>query len=258
MTSFPGDFIWYDVRSPNPDAARTFYKGVFNWDMADSGVPRKEYVILSVGQVMVGGLMLLTDGAKAMGVPPCWTGYIGSADIDADVKRLTDAGGSVHRPAEDIPGVGRFAVVADPQGAVFILFAPAGPAPQGAATAHDTPGTSGWRELMADDGPAAFDFYAAMFGWTKAEAIDMGPMGVYQLFAKDGVTRGGMMTKPPQVPAPCWRYYFNTDAIDAAAARVTGNGGSIVHGPMQEPTGSWIVQCLDPFGAFFGMVAPVR
>ena len=258
MTSFPGDFIWYDVMSPNPDAARIFYKSVFEWGLADSGAPGKEYVILSVGSHMVGGLMRLTDEAKAMGVPPCWTGYIGSADVDADVQRLTAAGGSVRRPAEDIPGVGRFAVVADPQGAVFILFTPAGPTPPGPTVPPEAPGHMGWRELMAGDGAAAFDFYAALFGWTKAEAIDMGAMGVYQLFAKDGVTRGGMMTKPPQVPVPCWQYYINTDAIDAAAARVTGNGGSIVNGPMQVPGGQWIVQCLDPHGAFFGMVAPGR
>ena len=67
-----------------------------------------------------------------------------------------------------------------------------------------------------------------------------------------------MMTKMPQMPAPHWGFYFNTEAIDAAAARVTTAGGKIVNGPMAVPAGQWIVQCTDPQGAYFGMVAPGR
>ena len=258
MTSFPGDFFWYDVMTPDPVASRIFYKAVLGWGMADSGVVGHDYTILSANGAAVGGMMPLPDDAKAMGVPPCWTGYIGSADVDADVKRVTAAGGSLRKPVWEIDGVGRFGVVADPHGAVFVLMTPASPAPPAADPAPDAPGTIGWRELMAGDGAAAFDFYAAMFGWTKAEAHDMGPMGVYQLFAKDGVTRGGMMTKMPQMHAPHWGFYFNTEAIDAAAARVTTAGGKIVNGPMAVPGGQWIVQCTDPQGAYFGMVAPGR
>ena len=258
MTSFPGDFLWYDVITPDPEGGRVFYKAVFNWNMADPGVPGHEYTVLSVGSTGVGGLMRLPDDAKAMGVPPCWTGYIGSADVGADVKRLIAAGGSVRKPADDIPGIGRFAVVADPHGAVFILFKPNPPEGDYPTLAPEAPGNIGWRELMAGDGAVAFTFYAEMFGWTKAEAIDMGAMGVYQLFAKDGVTRGGMMTKMPQMPVPCWGFYFNAEAIDAAAAQVTHSGGTIVNGPMQVPGGQWIVQCVDPQGAHFGIVAPGR
>jgi predicted enzyme related to lactoylglutathione lyase len=241
VTSFLGDFLWYDVMSPDPDAGRAFYKAVFGWNMADPGVPGHEYTVLSVGTVGIGGLMRLTDEAKAMGVPPCWTGYIGSADVDADVKRL-----------------GRFAVVADPHGAAFMLFKPASPEPPGPGLAPDAPGNIGWRELMAGDMEADFPFYATMFGWTKAEAHDMGPMGVYQMFAKDGVTRGGMMTKMEAMLVPHWGFYFNAEAIDAAAARVTHAGGTIVNGPMQVPGGTWIVQCQDPQGAHFGIAAPDR
>ena len=252
------DFIWYDVMVPDTEAGRAFYRAVFGWDMTDSGVPGHDYTILAAGETMVGGLMPLTPETAAMGVPPCWTGYIGVADVDASLARLLAAGGALRRPVEDIPGVGRFAVVADPQGAVFILFKPTGEAPPGPPPPADAPGHFGWRELMAGDGDTAFDFYAALFGWTKAEAIDMGPMGVYQLFAIDGTTRGGMMTKPPQCPSPCWQFYVNVPAIDAAVERVTKNGGKLANGPMQVPGGQWVAQCFDPQGAFFGMVAPVR
>jgi predicted enzyme related to lactoylglutathione lyase len=88
--------------------------------------------------------------------------------------------------------------------------------------------------------------------------MDMGPMGMYQLFAIGGVPVGGMMTRPPEIPAPFWLYYFNVEAIDAAVKRATDAGGKLVMGPMEVPGGSWIAQCLDPQGVIFAMVAPVR
>ena len=59
------------------------------------------------------------------------------------------------------------------------------------------PGRFGWNELLAGDVPTVWPFYATMFGWTKADAIDMGPMGTYQLFASGGTSIGGMMNRPP-------------------------------------------------------------
>ena len=66
------------------------------------------------------------------------------------------------------------------------------------------------------------------------------------------------MNKPPQIPMPVWLFYFNVEAIDAAAKRVTDGGGKVVMGPMEVPGGSWIVQCQDPQGAYFALVAAGR
>ena len=63
------------------------------------------------------------------------------------------------------------------------------------------------------------------------------------------------MNKPDGVPSPAWLFYFNVPEIDAAVARVTDNGGGILTGPLQVPGGSWIVQCMDPQGAMFALVA---
>ena len=121
-------------------------------------------------------------------------------------------------------------------------------------------GTVGWRELYAADAGKVFGFYAEAFGWTKGEAMDMGPMGTYQLFKTPGATGdvGGMMTKPPGVPVPHWGFYFIVDAIDAAAARVKQHGGKILNGPMEVPGGAWTLQCMDPQGAFFSLTAPKK
>lgn len=115
-------------------------------------------------------------------------------------------------------------------------------------------GHVGWHELMAVDWTAALPFYQELFGWTKAEAIDIGEMGIYQLFALGDRSIGGMFNKPAAVPVPFWLYYVSVGPIDAAAARVTSSGGQILNGPMEVPGGMWIVQCRDPQGAIFALV----
>ena len=257
MPVSPGQFIWYDVMTSDVKAATSFYQGVVGWDAKDSGMTDRPYTLLSAGANMVGGLMPIPDDARAMGVGPCWTGYILVSDVDHTGARVKAAGGAVLRAPDDIPGVGRFAVVADPDGAVFILFKGANGTPP-ASVPPGTLGHVGWHELRAGNGERAFAFYAGLFGWTKAHAMDMGPMGVYQIFATGGDPVGGIFTKPPQVPVPHWLYYFNVDAIDAAGGRVAKHGGKVVQGPMEVPGGSWIVQCKDPQGAAFALVAPKR
>jgi hypothetical protein len=203
---------------------------------------------------MIAGLMPAPPDMQ--GAPPMWLGYIGVEDVDAYAAKMTAAGGSVKRPPEDIPnGVGRFAVVADPHGAAFYLFQSNAMQPPENPGA---PGCIGWHELHAGDGEAAWSFYSGLFGWTKTEDMDMGPMGVYRMFATGGSAVGGIMTRMPQTPVPFWLYYFNVEAIDAAVERVKEGGGQIVNGPMEVPGGLWIVQGIDPQGAMFALVAPKR
>jgi predicted enzyme related to lactoylglutathione lyase len=223
--------------------------------MEDFPGPGAKYTILSANGVGIGGLMVVPEEARQKGVGPMWIGYVGVDDVDASVVRVTEAGGGLRRAAEDIPGVGRFAVVVDPQGAVFMLFKNAGEG-QGSPPAPGTPGHVGWHELHATDRESAFAFYAGQFGWTKSEAHDMGPMGIYQLFATGDVPNGGMMTKMAGIPSPFWLYYFNVEAIDAAVGRVKDSGGKVMNGPIQVPGGSWIAQCTDPQGATFALVGP--
>jgi predicted enzyme related to lactoylglutathione lyase len=178
-------------------------------------------------------------------------------DVDAAIAKLKQNGGTLHRGPETVPGIIRFAVVSDSQGAAFLVA-------RGLAKdtmpefPMDTPGTVGWRELYANDGTTAFEFYASTFDWTRADRFDMGEMGIYQLFATGGAPVGGIMTKPPQIPGPSWRYYFNVVAIDAAAERVRSAGGTIMMGPHQVPGGQWIVQCTDPQGACFALISRKR
>jgi predicted enzyme related to lactoylglutathione lyase len=256
MPPLPNSFVWYELMTSDAPAAAAFYGSVVGWNTRSSDQGAFPYTVLNAGERPVGGLMRIPDELWHAGRRPGWIGYVGVPDVDLATDRLRRAGGAVHRDPADIPEIGRFSVVADPQGAAFILFTPRGgddsPAPMGA------PGHIGWRELYATDWATSFLFYADQFGWTKAEAVDMGPMGVYQLFAAGGDPIGGMMNKPDGVPSPAWLFYFNVDAIDAAAARVTAGGGRILNGPHQVPGGSWILQGIDPQGAMFALAAQTR
>jgi predicted enzyme related to lactoylglutathione lyase len=257
MSETPAPFCWYELMTSDLAAAETFYADVVGWKITDSGMPGFRYSILSAGETAVAGAMTLPPEAAAMGARPGWIGYIRVEDVDAHAARLTAAGGVVHKAPEDIPGVGRFAVVADLHGAAFCLFREAA-GQSSAPAAPDVPGHVGWRELNAGDGPAAFDFYSGLFGWTKTEAMPMGELGVYQLFAAGGEAIGGMLTKMADCPMPFWLFYFNVANLDAALDRVKAGGGTLIVEPMQVPGGSWIAQGFDPQGAMFALVAPQR
>ena len=218
-----------------------------------------QYTAFTVeGDRGVAGLMPIPEDAKKMGVGPAWMGYILVDDVDDMIKRIEAEGGKLHKGPITVPGIIRFAVVADPQGAGFLI---AKPIPQGAPPplAPGAAGTVGWHELYAMDMPSVFPFYEKLFGWTKEQDMDMGPMGSYRLFKTGGEhAMGGMMTKPPQVPVPYWGYYFNVAGIDAAIERVTNGGGKILNGPMQVPGGTWIAQAMDPQGAYFALASHGR
>jgi hypothetical protein len=253
-----GSFVWYEYMAADAKAAADFYAAVVGWTASAGDMTDFPYTLLSAGPRPVAGLMTLPEEARKMGARPGWLGYVGVPDVDAFAAKIAAAGGKIHRPAAEIPTVGRFAVVGDPHGAAFVIFkgAPAeDPRPPLAPSAS---GNVGWRELRAGDLDAAFAFYSGLFGWRKTQAMDMGPMGPYQVFEIDGGQGGGMMTKPAETPAPFWLYYFNVDAVDAAAERVKSAGGRLVTGPHEVPGGGWVVRALDPQGATFALLAPRR
>jgi predicted enzyme related to lactoylglutathione lyase len=256
MESFHGRFVWYELMTSDPKAAEKFYREVVGWKGRDAGMPDMAYRLMSIaGGADVAGIFAIPDEAKKMGARPAWFGYIAVDDVDKSAEKLKKAGGKVHREPTDIPGVGRFAMVADPGGAAFALFSASSP-PPGPPPAMGTPGTAGWRELMAADWQSAWRFYSDMFGWKKGDAMDMGPAGTYQLFNIGEEMIGGMMTKPAEAPQPYWTYYFNVDGIEAAKTRAEKGGAKILMGPMEVPGGSWVFQALDPQGAMFALVGP--
>ena len=247
-------FVWYELMTGDLDAAVSFYSAVVGWDVRDSGMPGMRYMLFGKDGKDVGGMMSWSSmGANK---PPKWLGHIYTPDVDAETAAVVADGGKQYRPPTEIPGVGRFSVVADPQGAEYLLFQPkSGEMPPRLGPTEA--GGVGWRELGTTDWQKAWEFYSSHYGWTKDMAVDMGPMGTYQTFKMDEPFGGGMMNLPAELKArgPAWLFYFTVEDINAAAQRVKDNGGNIMHGPAQVPGGSWILMAADQQGCGFALTA---
>jgi uncharacterized protein len=251
MTNAQNPFVWYEFMSSDVAAAKTFYGKVVDWTFEDVPVSGMTYSLLRAGDRQIGGMMAIPERRRDAGLKPCWAAHVGVNDVDAASAKVRQLGGKVHREPTDIPDVGRFAAVSDRQGANFLMFKPS---QQGERIFSRAPGDVGWHELHTTDWANAFEFYNAMFGWLKGDAMDMGPMGTYQLFTIGGVPIGGMFNSPAAQAACFWLYYFNVEDIDAAAGRISENGGKIMRGPHEVPGGGWIVQAADPQGAAFALL----
>ncbi len=248
-----GRFTWYELMTTDPAAGRDFYSKLSGWGVETFDEPMP-YTMFTLGESPVAGLMQLTQEAQDNGAPPHWLGYVLVDDADATVAAAQAAGGSVFVEPQDIPEMGRFSVLADPNGGVFAIWQ----ALKDATSDDMVPvGRFSWHELMTTDLELAFDFYSGLFGWVKVAAHDMGDMGTYQIFSRrDGtVPIGGMMTKPnPEMP-DAWLYYVRVADAAATIAQVEEMGGQLLHGPMEVPGGDHVAACLDPQGAAFAIHA---
>lgn len=252
-----GKFVWFELLTTDVDAAKAFYTEVIGWKTQKMDGPM-DYTVWSVGERGVGGLMTLPEPAKAAGAPPHWLGHVEVPDADATAKQATELGGNILVPVQEMPDVGRFALIQDPQGAVLSVYTPANPMEGGGTGSGDFT----WNELNTTDYEAAWTFYSELFGWQATESFDMGPEhGTYFMFKRDGGERtlGGMSNAANAEHIHThWLYYITVDDIAAAVERVKSNGGKLVNGPMEVPGGELVAQCEDPQGAAFALHQPAK
>ncbi|MFI5308599.1 MAG: VOC family protein [Polyangiales bacterium] len=245
-----GTFVWYELMASDAKAAIAFYGEVIGWKTQPFG-SGDDYVMWVGSQGPLGGVVQIDDQAAKMGARPGWFGHVRVADVDAIVARAQKLGGKVHKAPEDIPTVGRFALIGDPQGAGLSVFGPSA-----TMAAHDAAkdGEFCWSELLTTDSGAAFGFYSELFGWKILQEMQMGPGETYRIYGIGDRRIGGMMTTPAGGPMPpMWLYYTSISDIDAAIARATKRGAKVMNGPMEVPGGARIVQLMDPQGVPFAL-----
>jgi predicted enzyme related to lactoylglutathione lyase len=252
-SSVLGRPLWYELMTKDMKAAEAFYKAVVGWSSAPFEQSPHPYIMFNRGGgTPAAGVMTTPDGMNA---PPFWAMYVGVPKLEDAVAQIKRRGGNELFPVIDVPTIGRMQMMKDPQGAAFYIFEPATAdfPPEGPAEI----GEASWHELMTTDAPAAMTFYQEVFGWQPSEAMDMGPMGKYQMFNRPHGMIGGMMNKPPEMAnvPPNWQIYFRVPDITSAVERIKANGGQILNGPMEVPGGSWVVNALDPQGAAFALHA---
>lgn len=246
-----GRFVWHELMTTDPQAAGAFYSRILPWKTQPSGMP--DYTLWVSGKTMTAGLMAQAASASQAGAPPSWLVYVATPDVDATAAAAERLGGKVLKAPADIPNVGRFAVLADPQGAAFAVFKP-GAMPEGAAPPTDF----SWHELATSDQQGALAFYSELFGWSRGPAHDMGPSGTYQLIEHGGAQVGGIYKMMDASRPPHWLTYIRVADVDRAAAAAKAAGGRVLNGPMDVPGGSRVVQLADPQGGAFALHQPAK
>lgn len=246
-----GRFRWYDLVTPAPAGAIAFYSQVVGWSSLQWERDRRPYPLWVSAVGPLGGVLpMLTDDSAD--IAPYWLAYIEVEDVSASVARARALGGVLVRRPSGIAGAGDFAVMTDPQGALFAVYRPVNPVipPSGSPG----PGEFSWHELATSDLDAALEFYSNLFGWQELGTSESDHVGRYVEYGLGAYTLGGMYRLPPEPePRPNWLYYVKVEDVFSAVDAVREHGGYVLNGPTEIPGGDWIAQCRDPQGAAFAL-----
>jgi uncharacterized protein len=239
-----GEVRWHDLMTNDVEAAKTFYGELLGWEFNVWKPGELDYPMIHVRESDHGGIV---KADPDRGTPSHWIAYIHVDDVDSTILRAEQEGATIAVQPTDIPEVGRFAIIVDPQGAAISPFTSAydSPAPQG---------TFMWEELYSADADGAKRFYGAVFGWTSRE-MDMGGGQSYTILSRaDGEDVAGIWPKSDGASGPAaWHTYLATPDVDAATAKAAKLGATTYMEPMTvEGVGKFSI-LGDPTGAMFGL-----
>ena len=240
---------WVDVGVTDLPKARTFYSGLFGWDIEEGPPEAGGYSIAMLNGKSVCGIGPQMNPEA----PSAWMTYVNVDSADDTTAKAKAAGATVFVEPMDVMDVGRMAIFADSQGAVIGLWQPG--THMGAQLVNE-PGTYCWSELITNDIDAAKAFYKAVFSWGAENAGGAEPPD-YVEWKLDGQSMGGMMKKTPEMPPdmpPNWGIYFAVADCDASAAKVKELGGAVFMGPQDIEPGRFAV-CSDDQGVMFNVLA---
>lgn len=239
-------FVWYEVHTDDPDKSREYYSDVLGWttqemDMGEAG--KYEMLANADGKPQMGIVKSPMEG-----VPPHFAQYLSVESVDEMTAKAEAAGGKVMVPPTDIP-VGRFSVIADPQGGAFALFKGVDGDDGGSTDFH-------WNELWSPSAKEVLPFYVEVFGLT-VENMNMPGMEEPYSVLKSGETPfGGVMTSPmPGVPA-MWLPYVSVGDVDATISRAKARGGELVAPVQDVPNVGRFGIVKEPAGAVLGYITP--
>ncbi|MBB4612022.1 VOC family protein [Novosphingobium taihuense] len=259
--SRPVPFCWYDLMTSDADGAADFYGKVIGWKLSapDPQSPMDYRMILRSDGGANGGVLQLTEAMRQGGARPAWVPYLAVPDIDTGLAAIEADGGRALMPRTDI-AEGSFAMMTDPQGALFYVMQPRPPAdrPDAQSDAFKADGVQHvrWHDLATPDPAGAKAFYARHFGFEFNNAMPMGELGEYAFIDFEGQALGGIMPLFGEARGPGWQVYFGVASVTQARAAIANSGGKILAEPHQVPGGDWVVIAQDPQGAQFGVVGP--
>jgi predicted enzyme related to lactoylglutathione lyase len=243
VTTATGKFVWHEQVSDDPKQAQDFYTQLFGWELEQFKPGEVDYAMIASGGTTHGGFGKRMEQAP----PPHWLGHVQVESVDRTIEKAKAAGGTVAFGPMDMPDVGRFAIVGDPQGAYVSAYQPAGDGPAAA-------GVFVWDELVTSDVEGAKRFYGEVFGWTPEEMGE--EYGGYVIFKSGDAQVAGVMQRRDSSTQPLWIPYVGTSDVDATLEKAKGLGASLHIEPMDIPAVGRIAVLGDPQGAAFGLFRP--
>ena len=236
-----GKFVWHDLLTDDVDGAKRFYGDLFGWEFRE--VNGLEYTLVESGGTPIAGIALHSPRDPADNESQ-WLSSLSVRNVDQAIHTARQEGGEVLEGPLDLPGRGRFAIIADPQGAVLALLRASGGDPV------DAPLPTNawiWSELWAHDTTESGNFYRALVGYEFKSVVE--PSGdEYLLLERDGVPRAGLVPLPWKQIQSSWLSYVRVSSTKQILERTPALGGRIVLGP--EATGDdRLAVIADPKGA---------
>lgn len=249
----PGKFVWFEHASHDAKKAQAFYAEVLGWKVLPWAEGAYEMILAGDGpDSMIGGYTPLPSGHSQAH----WISYVSVEDVDAAARAVSAKGGKVLEPPHEIPGTGRTARIADPQGAELYVFKNASGDPPDPPHRDAPPArTFFWNELHTPDPTGALSFYEGVIGFTH-KTMNMGPDGDYHVLeSKDGAGRGGVMSHVQG--GPRWMPYVAVDDPDATVARVKQHRGKVHVEPTDIPNVGRFAVIEDPTGAVLAVMKAI-
>ena len=241
-----GGFVWNELMTTDVKAARDFYAGLFGWKWKTENMGAFEYHMAHLGDKPIAGLMQTPEEKR----PSQWLSYVSVDDVDARTRRAVALGGREIVPPRDIPQIGRFSVILDPQGACIAPFrgVQEAKAPEGRAA----PGDFTWYELVTRDPEGAKKFYPEIFGWGLERYTR--PETDYWMFRVGEKTVAGVWPMPAGADyPPHWLAYIAVADCDAAARKAVQLGGKLLKGPEDIPEIGRFAVLADSTGGVFAI-----
>jgi predicted enzyme related to lactoylglutathione lyase len=244
-----GKFIHVELVTPDLAAAKTFYGGLFGWTFRDFRAGTARYAEATLDNRPVAGMIdrPVRAGERRQ---PAWLGFVAVADVDAVRKAALLQGSRILSEPHDVAGLGRTAVFADPQGAVFgVLASASGDPPEELATS----GEWIWTSLFTNDPDAAAAFYQTLFDYEVFEMPDAGS-DQHLILASGGYARAAANPLPAAGVHAHWLNYVSVDDATRMVARAVALGGKVLLAPRDDRHGGKVAIVADPQGAPFGLL----
>jgi uncharacterized protein len=246
----PGKLVFVELLTPDLPAAERFYGGLFGWTFKDVHTGAGAYASAWLDGQQVGAMLQrpLPTGNQRQSA---WLGFLAASDVDAAKKLVLQQGGKVLLEPHDVPGRGREAVFADPQGAVFAALAStAGDGPDELADIGDWI----WTSLQTTDPDAGAAFYQGLFGYEVYE-LPADPGAMHLMLSSGDYLRASANTLPSKAAGihPHWLDYVRVTDAEQSVAKAVALGGRVLVKPQLDRHGGKIAVVTDPFGAPFGL-----